>query len=39
VVLAQLPTAQDLAGIALVILGIALHQQQDSETAQERTLA
>ena len=39
VVLAQLPTPQDLAGIALVILGIALHQQQDSETAKEGTLA
>jgi inner membrane transporter RhtA len=39
VVLAQLPTAQDLAGITLVIIGVALHQQQDSETAKERTLA
>jgi inner membrane transporter RhtA len=27
VVLAQLPTAQDLAGIALVIIGVAIHQE------------
>jgi inner membrane transporter RhtA len=39
VVLAQWPTAQDLAGIALVIIGVALHQQKDSEIRQERTSA
>jgi inner membrane transporter RhtA len=38
VVLAQLPTAQDLAGIALVIIGVAIHQQHDlpAEVAAER---
>ena len=31
VLLAQLPTAPDLAGIALVIIGVALHQQPDHQ--------
>jgi len=35
VVLAQVPTAQDLAGIALVATGIAVHQQKSEETKQE----
>jgi inner membrane transporter RhtA len=39
VVLAQWPTPQDLAGIALVIIGVALHRQKDSEATEERTSA
>jgi inner membrane transporter RhtA len=35
VVLAQVPTAQDLAGIALVAVGIAVHQQKSEEKNQE----
>jgi inner membrane transporter RhtA len=31
-VLTQVPTAQDLAGLALVIAGIAVHQQEESGT-------
>jgi len=30
VVLAQLPTPQDLAGVALVIAGVAIHQQEEN---------
>jgi inner membrane transporter RhtA len=39
VVLAQLPTPQDLAGIGLVIIGVAIHQQHDevAEVTAERT--
>ena len=32
VVLRQLPTVQDVAGIILVVLGVAIHQQSNERT-------
>jgi drug/metabolite transporter (DMT)-like permease len=32
VVLRQLPTARDIAGITLVVLGVALHQERTGRT-------
>jgi inner membrane transporter RhtA len=32
IVLRQMPTAQDLAGIALVTIGVAVHQEQRNRT-------
>ena len=31
VVLRQVPTVQDVAGIALVVLGVAIHQEKESK--------
>jgi inner membrane transporter RhtA len=39
IVLAQVPTAQDLAGIALVAAGIALHQQESQQKTKQEEKA
>lgn len=36
VVLGQVPTLQDLAGIALVIVGVAMHDESGQRLARER---